>query len=197
MIKFFSDSIHEKLFPNEIKRFTEEEKLMIDRFIIAILKLDNQSDLQESFSKSYNDRVDRITEVIVKKFIFKKVIFNLTFSKYFSNDVKDEGKTFPYELMYDGYNGADLREKDRLLKDFTEEGSITGIIVKGYFNGYENLNFILKSRYDNTYGKTGVDNFGIRTRYEGDKLTKECKDKMGDYHFNIIWDAIQKLYTKK
>ena len=42
-----------------------------------------------------------------------------------------------------------------------------------------------------------VDYFGLRTRYEGDKLMKECKDKMGDYHFNIIWDAIQKLYTKK
>lgn len=200
MIKFFGDSIHDKLFPNEIKRFTEEEKLMIDKFIIAILKLDNHSDLQESFSKSYNDRVDRITEVLVKKFIFKKVIFNLTFSKYFSNDVKDEGHTFPYELMYDGYNDADfIREQDRLLKDFAEEGSITGIIVKGYFNSYESFNFILKSRYghDNTYGKNGVDSFGIRTRYEGDKLTKECKHKIGDYHFNIIWDAIQKLYTKK
>ena len=61
MIKIFCDRIQDKLFPNEIKRFTEEEKLMIDRFINAILKLDNQSDLQESFCKSYNDRIDRIT----------------------------------------------------------------------------------------------------------------------------------------
>ena len=69
--------IRDKLFPNEIKRFTEEEKLMIDRFINAILKLDNQSDLQESFCKSYNDRVDRITEVIVKKFMFSKKLVSI------------------------------------------------------------------------------------------------------------------------
>ena len=201
MIKFFGDSIHDKLFPNEIKRFTEEEKLMIERFITAILKLDNQSDLQESFSKSYNDRVDRITEVIVKKFIFKKVIFDLSFSKYFSNDVKDD-HLYPIELERDGHYSSDLRYKDKMLKEFKEEGSITGIIVKGSFNDYKSLDFILKSKYDNTFSLAGLDKFGrsyfgIRTRYEGDKLTKECKNKIGDYHFNIIWDAIQKLYTKK
>ena len=195
MIKFFGDSIHDKLFPNEIKRFTEEEKLMIDRFINAILKLDNQSDLQESFCKSYNDRVDRITEVIVKKFVFKKISFNLTFSKYFSDNIKGYD-TYLKTLEYDGHYSTDFRYQDKMAKDFTEDGAITGIIFRGSFNN-RSLDFILKSRYDETTNKIQDDYFGLRTRYEGDKLMKECKDKMGDYHFNIIWDAIQKLYTKK
>ena len=198
MRNFFGDGIHDKLFPNEIKKFTQEEKFSIDRFITAFFKYDTESDLQESRADSFNDRVDKITEVITKKFIFKGVLFNLYFCKYFSNNVNDD-HTYPRTLEYDGHYDTDSRYQDRLLKDFAEEGSITGILVKGEAypnNKYTSLDFVMKSKYDDTTRVSQAAYLGIRTRYQGDKLTTDSKHKMETYHFNIILSAILKNTNK-
>ena len=183
MRNFFGDGIHDKLFPNKFKRFTQQEKSLIDKFINSILNQDNKSDLEESTAESYNDRVDMITEIIRKRFIFKGVLFNLRFLKFFSNNIKPDQTVYPQELQHDGYYDTDDRYKDSLLKDFAEEGSITGILVKGLY-------FIMKSRYDKT--TKGHDVLGIRTRYDGGDLTDECKDRIEKFHFEIIKNAILK-----
>jgi len=195
MINIFADGgILDKLTSNEIKRFTQEEKNIIDKFIYAILKLDNKSDLKESRAEIFNNRLDRITEVVTKKIFFKKVYFELSFSKYFSNKVKDN-HLFPILLDYDGHYNTDFSYRDKMLKEFAKEGSITGILVKGIVVGkfVENLNFMLKSKYDETFKPMQSDYLGIRTRFRNGKLTAECKYKMKNYHLDIIWKAISKI----
>jgi hypothetical protein len=192
MRNFFGDGIHDKLFPNKLKRFTQQEKSLIDKFINSILNQDNKSDLEESTAESYNDRVDMITEIIRKRFIFKGVLFNLRFLKFFSNNIKLGQTVYPYELEYDGHDSSGPPYRDRLLKDFAEEGSITGILVKGEAHPSKTgfLDFIIKS----SYGKStkGQDVLGIRTRYDGGDLTDECKDRIEKFHLEIIKNAIIK-----
>ena len=47
-MKIFGDAIDDKIFPKEIKRFTAEEKSLIDKFINSILRGDKKSELEES-----------------------------------------------------------------------------------------------------------------------------------------------------
>ena len=43
MIRIFGDAIDDKLFPKKIKRFTQEEKDLIEKFINSILREDKNS----------------------------------------------------------------------------------------------------------------------------------------------------------
>jgi hypothetical protein len=47
-----------------------------------------------------------ITEIIRKRFIFKGVLFNLYFSKFFSNNIKIGHTVYPHELEYDGHDSS-------------------------------------------------------------------------------------------
>ena len=154
-MKIFGDAIDDKLFPKEVKRFTVEEKNLIDKFINSILREDKKSELEESGAKSFNDKRDCITEIIYKNFIFKGVHFRLTFNKFYTNEKKtvewlpsDEFSLS--DLERDGYCDGKSFFQERLLKDLADEKSITGIFVKGSANipkspGIDYLNFILKS----------------------------------------------------
>ena len=55
-MKIFGDAIDDKIFPKEIKRFTAEEKSLIDKFLNSILREDKKSELEESRTRSFNDR---------------------------------------------------------------------------------------------------------------------------------------------
>ena len=81
-MKIFGDAIDDKIFPKEIKRFTAEEKSLIDKFLNSILREDKKSELEKSIITSFNDRADGITEEIFKSFVFKGVPFHLRFKKF-------------------------------------------------------------------------------------------------------------------
>ena len=85
-MKIFGDAIDDKIFPKEVKRFTQEEKSLIDKFINTILREDKKSELEDSKIKSFNDRADCITEEIYKNFVFKGVHFYLRFFLLFENN---------------------------------------------------------------------------------------------------------------
>ena len=148
-MKIFGDAIDDKIFPKEIKRFTAEEKNLIDKFINSILREDKKSELEKSEIEIFNDRRDRITEEIYKDFVFKGVSFHLRFSKIYTN----EKKTIEWlpsdefhlgDLLYDGYSTIDFSPTESLLKDFADDKSITGIFVKGYGGG-NLLDFVMRS----------------------------------------------------
>ena len=87
-MRIFGDAIDDKIFPKKIKRFTQEEKDLIEKFINSILRNDKKSELEKSEITQFNDRLDGITEEIYKYFIFKKSEISLRFSKYYTNEKK-------------------------------------------------------------------------------------------------------------
>jgi len=195
MRNFFGDSIHDKLFPNKIKRFTQEEKSLIDKFINTILREDKKSELEVSKAENFNDRIDGITEEIYKQFILKDIPFYLRFRKFYSNNIKDRVSR---DLMYDGYNSVRGHiEEDNFLKDFEDDKSITGIFVRGLAcvpksTGFDTLGFFTMYREKPEYEVKPVEVLGIRTRYEGEHLTDECKHHIENVHLEIIKNAILK-----
>ena len=198
-MKIFGDAIDDKIFPKEIKRFTAEEKSLIDKFINSILREDKKSELEASEIKSFNDRADCITEEIYKHFVFKDVSFHLRFSKFYTNEKKtiewlpsDEFRLG--DLAFDGYCTFDSSPRESLKKDFADDKSITGIFVRSW-----DLDFILRDRDNKGTRRTGreSDILGIRTKYEdarrgGCDLTSKCKNHIEKVHLKIIKDAILK-----
>ena len=191
MVRIFGDAIDDKIFPKKIKRFTQEEKDLIEKFVNSILRNDKKSELEKSEITQFNDRLDGITEEIYKYFIFKKSEISLRFSKYYTNEKKK--CDYLTEFALDGRNYFDGSPSKSLLKEFEKDNSITGIYVKGYYKfGFE---FLLESVYPKEYPKT--EELAIRTRYEdagsgGSSLTKDCKTRIEKVHFKIIKDAILK-----
>ena len=200
-MKIFGDAIDDKIFPKEIKRFTAEEKSLIDKFLNSILREDKKSELEASEIKSFNDRADCITEEIYKHFVFKDVSFYLTFSKLYTNEKKtiewhrsDEFSIV--DLAYDGYYTIDFSPTESLLKDLADDKSITGIFVMAW-----GLDFILQHRHYKEHRRES-DVLGIRTKYEGARrggcdLTTKCKNHIEKVHLKIIKDTILKATKSK
>tara|TARA_Y200000002_G_scaffold343361_1_gene315803 strand:- start:398 stop:982 length:585 start_codon:yes stop_codon:yes gene_type:complete len=191
MVRIFGDAIDDKIFPKKIKRFTQEEKDLIEKFVNSILRNDKKSELEKSEITQFNDRLDGITEEIYKYFIFKKSEISLRFSKYYTNEKKK--CDYLTEFALDGRNYFDGSPSKSLLKEFEKDKSITGIYVKGFYKA--DLEFILESVYPKEYPKT--EELAIRTRYEdvksgGYSLTKDCKTRIEKVHFKIIKNAILK-----
>ena len=195
MIRIFGDAIDDKIFPKKIKKFTNEEKNLIDKFINSILRNDKNSELEKSSIETFNDRVDGITEEIHKEFIYRKTEITLRFSKFYT----DEKKKVEYvtEFAYDGSSFCKGSPSKILAKDFQEDKSITGIYVKGFYK--RSLEFFLLSQHKGY--KPTSELLTIRTRYNnpesgGYSLTKECKNRIEKVLFKIIKNAILKS-TKK
>ena len=199
-MKIFGDAIDDKIFPKKIKRFTQEEKNLIDKFINSILREDKKSELEESEIKSFNDRPDGITEEIYKQFIFKGIPFMLRFKKFYAGD-----KNLLYyaryglnELIADGNIRPDTghlswgakNEGADFDKDIKNEKVITGIIVDSW---HEYLLFYpSKIQKQETEDKFQL---VMRTKYEGVKkggfyLTAKCKKRIEMIHFKRIKKAI-------
>ena len=105
MTKFFPGVINDLIFHKPTKRFTDEEKLIIDNLINTILREDKKSeiieyktsypDTQSTFPKHYSEYSGDlnepnspkiivetyITETIFKSFIFKGKKFHISFNK--------------------------------------------------------------------------------------------------------------------
>jgi hypothetical protein len=195
-MKIFGDAIDDKIFPKKVKRFTQEEKNLIENFINSILREDKESEIEHSTVESFDDRRDCITEQICKIFIFKGINFQLTFNKFYTNEKKtiDWLPSDQYslsDLLYDGYSTHSSGVKDTLLKALDDDKSITGIFVQSY-RDYFALESLYKGRK-----KTEVDALGIRTKYQdadrgGFHLTTKCKNHIKKVHFKIIKNTILK-----
>ncbi len=189
MIRIFGDAIDDKIFPKKIKRFTQEEKDLIEKFVNSILRNDKKSELEKSEINQFNDRLDGITEEIYKYFIFKKSEISLRFSKFYTNEKKQ--CKYTTEFAYDGNGTFYGSPSQSLLKDFEKDKSLTGIYVQGFYK--LDFEFMLVSEHPKDYPKT--DKLAIRTRYEdagygGSSLTKDCKTRIEKVHFKIIKNAI-------
>ena len=195
-MKIFGDAIDDKIFPKEVKRFTQEEKSLIDKFINTILREDKKSELEDSKIKSFNDRADCITEEMYKNFVFKGARFQLIFFKFYTNEKKTIERLPSDEfslgdLAYDGCSDGYVDYTETMLKDLADDKPITGIFVILW-----GLGFILPSILDPGTGRE-FDVLGIRTKYEGSYLTTKCKSHIEKVHLKIIKDAVLKAAKSK
>jgi hypothetical protein len=177
-MRIFGDAIDDKIFPKDIKRFTLEEKSLIDKFLNSILREDKKSELEESTIKSFNDRRDSITEIIYKKFYFKNVLFILEFQKFYTNE-KETIELLPTEFFHN-------ISTENFLKDLNDDKSITGIFVYGivYNPKFQSLDF-------------RRDTLRIRTKYEGSQLTTKCKYHINKVSLKMIKNTILKVIKSK
>ena len=199
MIRIFGDAIDDKLFPKKIKRFTQEEKDLIEKFINSILREDKNSELESTQVDQFNDRLDGITEKITKYFYYKDTEFVLFFEKLYANDVKDymDRRYNITSFFPDGEvnkitgqpTWGSNKGNDDLNKEVKQE-PFTGIIVKSW---QEYLNFYPRKDKKNSQGI--IESVSIRTKYQNVKeggftLTKERKDRIQKVHFKRIKEAI-------
>tara|TARA_B110000967_G_C18650814_1_gene443268 strand:- start:125 stop:751 length:627 start_codon:yes stop_codon:yes gene_type:complete len=205
MIRIFGDAIDDKIFPKTIKKFTDEEKNIIDKLINSILREDKKSELEKSKIKTFKDRADRITEEIYKEFMFKGKFVCIRFYKFYTNEKKtiDHLPSDKFSLGVIAYNGNAISNEGTIKKleqSLKNDKSISGIFIDGLADGrkspgFQNLEFFLKTPYPDYKPTTYL--LGIRTRYEdqargGDSLTNECKDHIKKFHLKAIKNAILK-----
>lgn len=200
MIKIFGDAISDKLFPKKVKRFTQEEKDLIDKFINSILREDKNSELESTQIEQFNDRSDGITEKITKYFYYKDTEFVLFFEKLYADDVKDYlDHRYSITSFFPNGNINEItgqptwgsnNEREQFQKDLKEDGVFTGILVKSW---QEYLNFYPRKDDKNSQGI--LEAISIRTKYQdlrngGSNLTKECKNQIQKVHFKTIKDSL-------
>ena len=200
MIRIFGDAIDDKLFPKKTKRFTQEEKDLIEKFINSILREDKNSELESTQIDQYNDRLDGITEKITKYFNYKDTAFVLFFEKFYSSDIKNylDHRYNVTSFFPDGNTNeitgqptwGSNKEREQFVKDLKDDGALTGIFVSSW---QEYLNFYPRKDENNSQGYT--ESVSIQTRYQNVKdggftLIKERKDRIQKVHFKTIKQAI-------
>jgi len=80
-MKIFPDFIDDKVFPKANKKFTTEEKILIDKFIESLYKNFKHLELEDSSTDLFYDDPRFFTELISKSFKYKKKK-NLTINFY-------------------------------------------------------------------------------------------------------------------
>ena len=82
-MKIFNDYIDSKIFFKELRKFTKEEKGLVDNIYNLILRKDEKSEIIDSDQKELFNNNDFITDVISKNFIFNKQSMYLNFFKHY------------------------------------------------------------------------------------------------------------------
>ena len=187
MIRIFGDKIDEFIFPNEIKRFTDEEKTLIEKFIVSLIKLYEDSDLEDTSLEQYYDRIDDITGLIRKGIHLNGDYFYFTFAKKFKSGVKKKEYVYYSEFINDGENSRDQNDTETFKKELDKDNYISGIYV------------CCSNRAGYVIGEGPEFNYGypIRTRYEGTSLTSKCIKRIKDYHFKKFTKIIKDSFKSK
>ena len=193
-MRIFGDAIDDKIFPKKIKKFTQEEKNLIDKFINSILREDKKSEIEDSNITSFNDRDDCVTEEIHKQFVFKYVPFSLTFKKFYASDKKSlHIARYGTDLISDGLinlKTGRITHGPNEEKSFEKEKVITGIIVVSW------QEYLLFYPANDKRGSFPSDyEVHMRTKYQGVEeggfhLTSECKKHIEKIHFKRIKNSI-------
>ena len=180
-MNIFGDAIDDKLFPKPNKRFTDQEKNLIENFFLSIMKKDKDSELLNTKNEILYDREGGVTDEITKAIIlFEEKYYTLTFYKLYDTSWKKD----PY------YNGRwyDKVSKNENLK------SVNGIFFKGYGNFEMGWG---EREHDHDEEKILL----VRTEYEGGEagiiLTKKSLENVEKNFFKDIKDSIFKAKRNK
>ena len=211
MIRIFGDKIDDKIFPKKIKRFTEEEKNLITKFVNSILRGDKNSELESSDNEPLYDQISNITDS--QNFIFslkKRNLFSLTFGKFYKSGLKEKDYVYHTDIGMDGLESWDTNKSDEFKKQISKEKVLTGIYVwcrRGKLPAIitDAIRELIDDGGISMYLKDfiigerpGESNFVMRTRYQnvesgGSRLTNESKERIQNFHFEKIFKIIDKV----
>ncbi len=188
MIRIFGDKIDEFIFPNEVKRFTDEENSLIEKFMVSLIKLYKDSDLDNTYSKQYYDRIDDITGLIRKEIYLNGDYFYFTFAKLFKSGVKKKDYIRYSEFINDGSNSRNIKDTDKFKEELEKDKYISGI----YVSCFKDSDYIIGEG-----GEHFSHDYPIRTRYGGSELTSQCLNRIENYHFKKFIKIIKESFKKK
>lgn len=188
MIKIFGDKIDDFLFPNEIKKFTDQEKSLIDKFIVSLIKLYKNSELEESSSKVHYDRLDYVTEVIRKEITLKDEYLSFCFAKLFRSSINKKYYYLYSQFCYDGEKSKSMQDTERFKKELDKEGVISGIYVSCLKKG----GYIIGEG-----GEYFSHDYAMRTKYQGSMLTPKSLSRIQNFHFKKFIKLIKDSFKKK
>ena len=121
-MKIFSDYIDSKIFFKKLRKFTKEEKGLIDNIYNLLLRKDKKSEIIESEQEELFNNNDFITDIISKSFVFNKQSMYLNFFKhycyekeYFAGLLNDVNNTEGEDIFPDP-NNRYLPKKDQKYK---------------------------------------------------------------------------------
>jgi len=179
---FISDTT-DSVLSKKTKKFTDEEKLMIDNFCISILKSYKNSQIESSNLIKERFSKDLTYETIEKMLMLNGNSIPLKFKKFYSDQHKDHR-----EAMYE----TNIEPDDTKSGEFKSK-VVTGILVSSW-PGYLlfcKCQMSSDDRYmceDNKH-----DEVHMRTLYnKNDKLTSSCLNRIVKIHFKNIKDTIDK-----
>ena len=188
MIRIFGDKIDEFIFPNEVKRFTDQENSLIEKFMVSLIKLYKDSDLDDTSSEQYYDRIDDITGLIRKGIYLNGYYFYFTFAKLFKSGVKKKDYVYYSQFINDGENSRDVKDTEKFKEELEKDKYISGI----YVSCFKDRDYIIGEG-----GEHFSHDYPIRTRYGGSGLTSQCKNRIENYHFKKFIKIIKESFKKK
>jgi len=88
MINIFGDYIDSKIFFKKLRKFTDEELLLIDNIYNSILREDKNSEITLNYHEQIYDNTEHRSDLISKEFKFKERKHRLSFTKHYCDNKK-------------------------------------------------------------------------------------------------------------
>jgi len=139
-MKIFGDRIDNILFPKKLKKFIPDELLIIENFIISLVKKFDGK-LINSSKKDLFDDPNYITQLITKEINIGSDILSLNFQRFYCDSKKEFLKNYfhlfsykldEYEIDKNAPSSLPLEERKDTNKPLLK--IFTGIRVTGTFN---------------------------------------------------------------
>ena len=86
MINIFGDYIDSKIFFKKLRKFTDEELLLIDNIYNSILREDKNSEITLNHHEQIYDNIEHRSDLISKEFKFKERKYRLDFTKHYCDN---------------------------------------------------------------------------------------------------------------
>ena len=192
-MKIFGDLIDDKLFPNKLKRFTSDEYVIIENFIVSLInKFDGE--LAHSYRKDLHDNSNCLTEEIRKELKIGSNTLSLNFEKFYCEKKKVFMEHYYHLFCYEfdkfeiNENAPKtLPEKDREDLNKPLFKILTGIRVWGHFN---NKPLKIGRNIEGDY------QLCVPTRYDNGRLLPKLKEQINKIYHSKILENIASLLNK-
>ena len=192
-MKIFGDLIDDKLFPSKIKRFTSDEYVIIENFIVSLINK-FEGELTHSYRKDLHDNSNYLTEEIHKELKIRSNTLSLNFEKFYCEKKKVFMEHYYHLFCYEfdkfeiNENAPKtLPEKDREDLNKPLFKILTGIRVWGHFN---NKPLKIGRNIEGDY------QLCVPTRYDNGRLLPKLKEQINKIYLSKILENIASLLNK-
>jgi len=102
-MKIFGDFIDSKIFFKKLRKFTDEEKLLVDNIFNSILHQDKNSEIINAYNNEIFENNEFISDIVSKKFTLKGYPIELEIRKHYCDEkkmIKDDRFIGGSQLIY-------------------------------------------------------------------------------------------------